>query len=307
MKKLTLLLLLVVFGCSKNKTYQSREGFVDVEGGKIWYKIVGTGKKTPLILLHGGPGFTSHYFKPLAALGDDRPVIMYDQLGAGRSDHPTDTSLWHVERFVRELKKLRTDLDLTSVHLLGHSWGTMLATQYLAENPAGIKSVVLASPCITVSRWLADANMLKKQLPQAVQDTLNANEARGTVTSPSYIEATNEFYKRHVCRISYPPEVDSAFSEANMQVYGAMWGNNEFTATGNLKNFDRSDVLRSLSLPTLFTCGEFDEATPATLKWYSDQTKNSQLRVVADASHLTFNEKPEEYIKILREFLNKHD
>ena len=131
MKNLSFLLplaLLAFVGCSTPRL-QPHEGFVAVPGGRVWYKVVGSGSGTPLLLLHGGPGATSHYLEPLSALGDERPVIFYDQLGCGRSDRPSDTNLWRVERFVEELKMVRQTLGLRRLHILGHSWGAMLAAE----------------------------------------------------------------------------------------------------------------------------------------------------------------------------------
>ena len=122
------------------------EGYVQVPGGRVWYRIEGSGTAMPLLVLHGGPGATHHYLKPLGALADERPVIFYDQLGSGRSDRPTDTTLWRVERFVEELAQVREALGLREIHLLGHSWGTMLAVDYLLTKPEGVRSVILASP-----------------------------------------------------------------------------------------------------------------------------------------------------------------
>ena len=103
-----------------------KEGHIEVEGGRVWYRVCGSGDETPLLLLHGGPGAPSYYLNPLEEISKDRPVIFYDQLGAGRSDRPVDASLWTVERFVRELGEVRRALGLDRVHVLGHSWGTML-------------------------------------------------------------------------------------------------------------------------------------------------------------------------------------
>src|SRR5437773_713409 len=89
-----------IAGCSKHEV--KPEGYINVPGGRIWYKIVGNGPGTPLLVLHGGPGVPSYYLKPLAALGEDRPVIFYDQLGAGHSDKPADTTLWRMDRFIKE-------------------------------------------------------------------------------------------------------------------------------------------------------------------------------------------------------------
>ena len=84
------------------------EGRVAVTGGEVWYRIDGAEHDAiPLLTLHGGPGFTPDSLAPLEALADERPVVFYDQLGAGRSDQPDDPSLWRVERFVKELGQLR--------------------------------------------------------------------------------------------------------------------------------------------------------------------------------------------------------
>ena len=65
------------------------EGYVNVPGGKIYYARMGNGPGTPLIVIHGGPGSSSYGLKAFAALGDERPVIRYDQLGSGKADRPT--------------------------------------------------------------------------------------------------------------------------------------------------------------------------------------------------------------------------
>src|SRR5690349_8247377 len=92
------------------------EAYLPVADGRIWYLKSGTGAGTPVILLHGGPGFNSFYLKPLEALGDDRPVIRYDQLGGGKSGPMTDTSQMTIAHFVRELDSLRAALGYDRVH-----------------------------------------------------------------------------------------------------------------------------------------------------------------------------------------------
>ncbi len=136
-----------------------------VEGGNIWYQIVGTGKGLPLLTLHGGPGFPHDYLETLAALGDERPVIFYDQLGCGKSDRPSDLSLWRTGRFVRELMQLREALGLERFHLLGHSWGTMLAVEYLLAGGTGVERLILASPALSMPRWIEDARRLRNAPP----------------------------------------------------------------------------------------------------------------------------------------------
>jgi pimeloyl-ACP methyl ester carboxylesterase len=161
------LALLALVGCSTPRL-QPREGHVAVPGGQVWFKIVGSGPGTPLLPLHGGPGAPSHCLDRLGQLGDERPVIFYDQLGCGRSDRPSDTNLWRVERFVEELAAVRRSLGLKRVHLFGHSWGTMLATDYLLTRPRAVRSMTLASPCLSAPRFVGDASELRAQLPGPV-------------------------------------------------------------------------------------------------------------------------------------------
>ncbi|WP_133274432.1 alpha/beta fold hydrolase [Hymenobacter radiodurans] len=109
-----------------------KEGYIEVPGGKVWYKILGADKPgIPLLLLHGGPGSGSGSFEGFVALADERPVILYDQLGCGKSDKPDNPQLWTMERFVTELEQVIAALGYSKLHLLGHSWGGTLATEYL--------------------------------------------------------------------------------------------------------------------------------------------------------------------------------
>ena len=92
--QLILAVSIAAAGCSNprdlSKELKPGTGFIQVPGGRVWYRVVGTGHRTPLLVLHGGPGGSSYYLKPIAALGNDRPVIFYDQLGGEHSDKPMD-------------------------------------------------------------------------------------------------------------------------------------------------------------------------------------------------------------------------
>jgi proline iminopeptidase len=100
--------MIISAACTHKNRLQPGEGYIHLKEGKVWYKIVGTGDKTPLILLHGGPGVPSYYLNSMGALGNERPVIFFDQLGCGRSDRDIDSSLLTIENFTNELKSLLT-------------------------------------------------------------------------------------------------------------------------------------------------------------------------------------------------------
>ncbi len=296
-----------VFADSCHRTgLQPREGHVDVTGGRIWYRIVGSGTRTPLLLLHGGPGAPSYYLNPLVKLADERPVIFYDQLGAGRSDRPTQTALWNIERFVDELARLRTALGLKEVHILGHSWGTMLAADYMLTKPSGVRSLVMASPSLSISRWLRDAETLKRTLPESVQAAIVKHESAGTFDSPEYQAAVMEYYKRYLCRRDpWPDDVNKTFAELGQSVYTTMWGPSEFSATGSLRTYEPTERLKALNLPVLFTAGRYDEATPSTVGYYQSLVRGARLRIFEDSAHFTMQDEPDAYVQTIRDFLRE--
>ena len=301
-----LIVVSVLSGACRRTGLQPGEGYVDVPGGRIWYRIVGNGTRTPLVLLHGGPGAPSYYLNPLAALGDERPVIFYDQLGAGRADKPTDVTLWRVERFVEELSRLRTALRLDQVHLLGHSWGTMLAVDYMLTKPVGVRSLILASPALSINRWIEDAAMLKKTLPESIQAVIAKHESAGTFDSPEYQSAITEYYKRYLCRRDpLPDDVTRTLAELGMSVYRTMWGPSEFTATGSLRTYERAEQLKALNLPVLFTAGRYDEATPSTTTYYQRLIPGAKLKIFENSAHLTMQDEPDAYIQTVRDFLRE--
>jgi proline-specific peptidase len=294
----------------ESRSMREQEGFLPVRGAhRVWYRIVGGGadhEDIPLLLLHGGPGVGHDYLESLAALASaSRRVILYDQLGCGRSDQPDDISLWRVERFVEELAIIRRELGLDTVHLLGQSWGGMLAIDYALTQPDGLVSLILASSLSSVPLYLAEANRLRRALPPEVQATLERHEAAGTTDDPEYQKAARVFLKRHVIRIvPLPAQVKRSLNQAG-QVYFTMWGPSEFRATGILKDWDRTDRLAEIRVPTLITSGRYDECTPRLNEVLHQGIVGSEWVIFENSSHMAHVEEPELYLPTVRSFLER--
>lgn len=304
-----LLILFLSMACQKEI---EKEGYVAVEGGKIWYKILGDGAGTPLLILHGGPGSRSCTMMPgFSLLGKDRPVIFYDQLGSGYSDRPTDTTLWRIDRFIDEIDLLRNHLSLDELHMLGHSCGSTFTIEYLAtKKPKGIKSVVFSSPHISTPHWMADAKILVSQLPPHIRDTITKYEALEEYTAKEYLAATDSFYARHLSRKAWPylpnPACEGA-AEFNEQVYNQMWGPTEFAVAGSLMDFDRTPFLKQIESPILFVTGEYDEARPETIYEFQKMTNHASVKIIEGAAHMTMIDQPEKVTQAIGDFLNEVD
>ncbi len=283
------------------------EGLLPVPGGNIWYRVSGDRSATPVILLHGGPGYSSYYLRILDSLGADRPTIRYDQLGSGKSGQTTDTLLFTIPHFVAELDSLRRALTTGRVHLLGHSWGTILALEYYRVHPEQVASLILASPALDIPAWERHARELLRTLPDSAQEAIRLREADGNFAAPDYQAALADFYGRYVWLRPVQVDLDSTLQTVNMAMYTYMQGPSEFTITGTLKRYDATPFLPQVRVPTLYTVGEFDEANPVTVRRFADLTPGAQIAVIPSAAHITTWDAPHEMLTVVRDFLGRAD
>lgn len=298
-------LSVLVFGCQRNPELASGEGYINVKGGKIWYRILGEGDETPLLLTHGGPGGTSRSFYLFAPLSTDRPIILFDQLGSGRSDHHNDTSLLTVDNFVEQVAALKTYLGLNEFYLHGHSWGTALALEYYSKHPQGIKALIFNSPYFSTPVWTADADTLIATLPDSVQLAIKTGEETGEFSAPSYQMANTVYAKNFgVRKTRLTSELDTVAAPGSPFIYNYMWGPTEFTATGTLKTYDNLENVKKVSVPTLFITGEFDEARPATVRYFQSMVPNSRLAIIEGAGHGTMHDNLDQNLRAIKSFLD---
>jgi proline-specific peptidase len=282
------------------------EGYVEVEGGRVWYRRLGEGDALPVLLLHGGPGAAHDYMLPLAErLSEHRPAIVYDQLGCGRADRPDDTSLWTVDRSVTEVDQVRAALGLEHCHLLGQSWGGWLAIDYMARGPVGVAGLVLASTSASIAQFVAGARRLIDALPEPHRTALQELGARGEYDHPDYRAAEQEFYRHHLCRMNPWPEalVRSSDQMEGNQVYLTMNGPTEFDVIGRLRTWDRTPDLGRIDVPTLVTCGRYDEITPACSETIAEGIPDARVVVFEESAHVAHLEEAEAYAGTVEEFL----
>jgi L-proline amide hydrolase len=295
------------------ETILTIEGYVPFGEHQTWYRITGdlVRGKTPLVVVHGGPGCTHDYvdaFADLAASG--RAVIHYDQLGNGNStrlpEKPED--FWTVDLFLDELDNLLSHLGIAERYmLLGQSWGGMLSSEHAVRRPPGLKGLVIANSPPSMRLWVEEANRLRASLPADVQETLLKHEAAGTLNDPEYKRASRVFYDRHVCRITpWPEEVARTFAimDEDSTVYEAMNGPTEFHVIGSLKDWSIIDRLHSIAAPTLLISGRHDEATPKVVQPFADHIPDVRWTIFEESSHMPHVEERAPCMKVVAAFLD---
>ena len=304
------------------------EGYAGFEGHQTWYRIVGElpagakrdrdgeagGGPAPLVTLHGGPGATHDYLLSLADLATGgRAVIFYDQTGNGKSTHFPDrgADYYTVDLFRRELDNLIGHLGIGGrYHVLGQSWGGMLAQEHALTRPPGLRSVTLSNTAASFGGFAAESGSLRSGLPPEVERTLRRHEAAGTTDDPEYAQACQVYYQRHLCRADpWPAEVDASFAaiDADPTVYHTTNGPSEFHIVGSFRDWSVAGRLGEITAPTLVISGRHDEATPKLQAELVTGIAGAEQVILENSSHMPFWEERENYMAAVGDFLYRHD
>lgn len=294
------------------------EGFITSGELRTCYRVVGNIRESyakglaPLVLLHGGPGSTHNYFELLDPLAESgRAIVMYDQLGCGGSFIGPRPELWVADTWVDELERVREHLGLKEIHLLGQSWGGMLAITYLCDRkPEGIKSIILSSTLSSSQLWGVEQHRNIRLMSSEDQDAIAAAEKSGDYTSPAYLEALDRFMARHCCDNSYGPDAPECLrrpKKSGSESYLVAWGPNEFTPQGTLAQWDYTDRLREIDSPALIISGTDDLCTPLVAKTMYDRLKDARWELFPGCRHMCFADDTGKYLSLVGSWMTEKD
>jgi proline iminopeptidase len=258
--------------------------------------------------------------RPYAALaGEGLQVVLYDQLGGGDADCPDDDALWTMARFVDEVEAVRTELDLGRVHVLGRSWGGMLALQHALDHPEAVASLVLSNTGASSIRMWRSITRRRLALPDEVLAGLLRHEADAAWDDPGYQDLVKRFSARHLRRAAPDPDgrfdEDRSLAEYDAAVgwlpdlgrpYRVMWGPNEMVLSGNLIGWDVTHRLGEIDVPALVIGGGHDEIGPEVHEELASGLRRAELVMVPDASHqIQFEASAATYLAAIAAFLRQ--
>ncbi|MEP7263095.1 MAG: proline iminopeptidase-family hydrolase [Bacteroidota bacterium] len=281
---------------------------------KVWTKTIGNNPSVKVLLVNGGPGLTHEYFECfenfLPAAGIE--FIYYDQLDCGNSDHPNDTSLYDLARCTDEIEQVRKalHLDESNFFLLGHSWGGIVAIEYSLKYQSHLKGLIISDMMCSASEYDKYADdVLSKTMPVAVVDSIRLIEKNNDYSNPRYMELLMpNYYAQHICRIpvaEWPEPVQRSFSKLNSGFYVTMQGPSEFGISGKLENWERKNVMKNITVPTLSIGAKYDTMDPAHMEWISKEVKNGSFLFCENGSHMCFYDDQENYFQGLISWIGK--
>lgn len=280
----------------------------------VWTKRFGNNPRIKILLLHGGPAMTHEYMECFESFFPQQgfEFYEYDQLGSYYSDQPTDSSLWTIDRFVDEVEQVRKAIgaDSTNFYVLGNSWGGILGMEYALRYQRNMKALLVSNMMASCPQYGRYANeVLARQMDSAVLAEIRALEAKGDFANPRYMELlVPNFYAKHICRLpQFPDAVNRALKHANGTIYTLMQGPSEFGIAGRLANWDITDRLKEIRIPTLMIGAKYDTMDPVAMEAQSRQVQKGRYLYCPNGSHLAMWDDQEVFMNGVIRFIKDVD
>jgi proline iminopeptidase len=316
MKKIVLFSMLLIVTNLISQTYpdSQKDGkYYTINGAKIW--VVTFGKGDPLFLIPGGPG-GSHFglrsFDPLSATNT---LVYFDGFGRGKSDVAKDVKEYSLQRDIDDLEALRKAMGYSTINILGHSYGGLVAQGYAIQHPQNTKHLIIANSFHSYLMWQEnDDNSnreIKTNYPE-VWDELMKVRDKGAISSDSIHQA---IYGKvpYGFLYAYNPELFVSRGKktypnpSNTKLYYQMVGKDgDFIVGSDIGNFDFRKQLKDLKMPILIIAGRYDRvAVPYMMVKYKDYCPQAKFVMFEKSGHNPQIEQPEENFALIRDFLEK--
>ena len=312
--RLVIAILLLIPGMVFSQTTPDRqcEGeLIEVNGVKLFVEIKGQGE--PLLLIAGGPGFSHFSFHPhFDVLEREFKVIYFDAYGTGKSDRADSPDSYSLQKNVEDVEGLRKALAIKSWHVLGHSYGGMVAQVYTLKYPHSVKKLILSSTLFSAEMWQAGGEVfnheMKNLFPERWQKILALREQGRRSNDP---EIDGLFGVPMALVYFYDGSNQSKLMGNdtlwNSDVFYAIAGENvSFMVGGDIYDFDTREQLKNLKMPLLIMAGRWDRlVAPRYSIKFKKYAPQARFVIFEKSGHFPYVEEPEEYFTLVREFLFK--
>lgn len=271
------------------------DGFVKVNGFRIYYRSFGKSRKGTILGLHGGPGGTNDYLLPMADLAQfGYRVLLYDQLGCGKSERPKSSEYYTLSRFADEVEALRKGLSLGRVDLLGSSFGGALALTAALKYPRSFRSLIIANSYSSTALHESEWN---PHTPRKIRETLEHYGTKGDLQNPKCLAAQKYLDRTQLCRLRVPPyEWNYTLEHFSHEVNEKL--------KKSLEGWDVTDRLPEIRLPSLVITGEYDILPPKLARMIHRGIRGSKLVNFRKCSHLPMWEDRVRFVEVVRDFLD---
>jgi proline iminopeptidase len=282
-----------------------------VNGTRLWFESEGTGQA--LVLIPAGPGVSHGYFHPhLSPLAKSQRIVYYDAFGTGKSDHAQGDQKYTFARDVENVEGLRKALRLGKIDVLGHSYGGMVAQAYALRSPESVRRLILADTSWggAMSQAHRDNALseLRDQYPETYERVMKIHNQGFQTCSTEYRDADDAppgfllFYNNSAFQ-----ELIKTADPPDSKVLCAIEGDDyDFVGGPETGKLDFHTKLKNLNMPMLILTGRLDRSMlPRYAVQFKDYAPKAQFVMFEKSGHFPFIEEPEEFIRVVGEFLRK--
>ena len=259
-------------------------GYVEVNGAKIYYELAGRGD--PIVLIHGNFGECRFWDDQFRNYAESQKVLRYDCRGFGKSSMPVEGEPYsHSD----DLKNLMDHLAISKAHICGISMGCALAVDFTLAYPDMSKSLIAVGP------WVFGYTSPKAEVLYSVM-----REMSGIFKEKGSKEALDLIFE-HISSCYKGSKRHQRIREIGMDY--SFW---HFTHDDPLIYLKppSSQQLSRIRIPSLIITSEYDY--PACIEiadLMEREIPNSQKVVIKNASHLMNIDKPEDFNKLVLDFI----
>jgi proline iminopeptidase len=272
-----------------------------VGGTRLWVHQEGSGD--PIVVVHGGPVLDHGYMvEPLRPLADEYRLVFFDQRLSGRSDGIVDSASVRLDTLVSDIEGIRVGLGLDRIHLLGHSWGGLLAAGYAVRHPERVSSLILVSPN-PPSAALWQQMQLAEQAAIVPADTAGMGALRQSTEFAAREPAAIE----RMLQLSFRAQLaDQALADSLRFHVADDYGerSRQFGyLMPDLAAYDLTAELQALDVPALVLYGEAEAGAEIGAAAYREALPGAAVRSVAGAGHFAFLERPAPFLAAVRDLI----
>lgn len=286
------------------------------DGTHLAYDVLGDDidvAPAPVIFVHGGPGVSTRSADrdALSDLADQRPVVVYDQIGTGASSRLDDPTGYTLHRALADLDALHAGLGIEQAVLIGHSWGGTVAARYAATHPDRVRALVLAAPgSLTLDPAVADDPTLRLTSRQRV-------DVYGALLRPRelFTYGLTVLDPRLAHDVTGDAEMDRRFAAILARIAPGLFcdpanaGRQPVDGTGHYAH-QLPQILPSrppplppdVNVPALVVKPECDYLPWSTVEPYVDRF-DADVVVLSDAGHALHLERPQAFTDLVTSFL----
>lgn len=261
---------------------------VNIDGFDLWYNLINSDSENmPIIVVAGGSGFSSDYIAgSLKFLANTHPVLFFDARGCGRSQIKSDLSNYSVSQMSEELRKLKDYFfPYDDVIILAHSFGGVVAMDYVADNENVVNKLILISSADTKYKTHYTDAFFKTGLPPRNQEKVNL----------WYMEHIDDFFGKYFA------------NEEAKQIFDNMVTSYAVSAHVGGKSFDITDKVKNISVPTLILVGgkkEYPLTDLSAAQHLDEILDDSELINIPDSGHFMFAENAAEFQRVICEWID---